>query len=118
MCDADEDLARETQGTFADRAGSEAAAMLRRFKPELIGFTGYTHQVYFCDDENFIDETFGWELAEGLARAGVRKRYFAWTRSRRTGRLSRLSTRAMGRVNNSRWGRNAPIGLGLGIVLA
>lgn len=37
--------------------------------------------VYFCDDENFIDEAFAMALAEGLARRGVRKRYFAWTRA-------------------------------------
>ncbi|MEW6336700.1 MAG: cobalamin-dependent protein [Acidobacteriota bacterium] len=37
--------------------------------------------VYFCDDENFIDETFALELAEALAERGVAKRYFAWTRS-------------------------------------
>ncbi|MGV8041033.1 MAG: B12-binding domain-containing radical SAM protein [Thermoanaerobaculaceae bacterium] len=40
-----------------------------------------TDHVYFCDDENFIDEAFALELADALARAGVRKRYFAWTRS-------------------------------------
>ena len=40
-----------------------------------------TDHVYFCDDENFIDVDFAWRLAEGLERAGVRKRYFAWTRS-------------------------------------
>ena len=37
--------------------------------------------VYFADDENFIDEKYGWELAEAIAKAGIRKRYFAWTRS-------------------------------------
>ena len=37
--------------------------------------------VYFCDDENFIDEGFAWKLADALAARGVRKRYFAWTRS-------------------------------------
>jgi radical SAM superfamily enzyme YgiQ (UPF0313 family) len=37
--------------------------------------------IYFCDDENFIDESFAWELAEALAARKVRKRYFAWTRS-------------------------------------
>lgn len=37
--------------------------------------------VYFSDDENFIDEGFASALAEGLARRGVRKRYFAWVRS-------------------------------------
>jgi hypothetical protein len=40
-----------------------------------------TQHVYFSDDVNFIDEAFALELADGLARAGVRKRYFAWTRS-------------------------------------
>jgi hopanoid C-3 methylase len=37
--------------------------------------------VYFCDDENFIDEAFAHELAEELERRRVRKRYFAWTRA-------------------------------------
>lgn len=37
--------------------------------------------VYFCDDENFIDESFAFELADALAARGVAKRYFAWTRS-------------------------------------
>ncbi|MCU0230463.1 MAG: B12-binding domain-containing radical SAM protein [Acidobacteria bacterium] len=37
--------------------------------------------VYFCDDENFIDPGFALELAEALARRGVKKRYFAWARS-------------------------------------
>jgi radical SAM superfamily enzyme YgiQ (UPF0313 family) len=37
--------------------------------------------VYFADDENFIDEAFAYELADALAERGVRKRYFAWTRS-------------------------------------
>jgi len=37
--------------------------------------------IYFSDDENFIDEEFAWALAEGLERRGIRKRYFAWTRS-------------------------------------
>lgn len=40
-----------------------------------------TQHVYFSDDENFIDEAFALDLADGLAQAGVRKRYFAWTRS-------------------------------------
>jgi radical SAM superfamily enzyme YgiQ (UPF0313 family) len=38
-------------------------------------------QVYFCDDENFIDDEFALALADGLARRGVKKRYFAWTRA-------------------------------------
>jgi radical SAM superfamily enzyme YgiQ (UPF0313 family) len=37
--------------------------------------------VYFSDDESFIDEAFAADLAEALERRGVRKRYFAWTRS-------------------------------------
>jgi len=37
--------------------------------------------VYFSDDENFIDEAFANELAEAIERRGIRKRYFAWTRS-------------------------------------
>ncbi len=40
-----------------------------------------TDHVYFCDDENFIDEEFAWGLAEAIARRGIQKRYFAWTRS-------------------------------------
>lgn len=49
--------------------------------------------IYFCDDENFIDESFAWELAEGLERAGVRKRYFAWTRSTTVNRSPELLKR-------------------------
>jgi radical SAM superfamily enzyme YgiQ (UPF0313 family) len=37
--------------------------------------------VYFCDDENFIDEKFAYELADELEKRGVKKRYFAWTRA-------------------------------------
>ena len=37
--------------------------------------------IYFCDDENFIDEEFASDLAECLASKGIKKRYFAWTRS-------------------------------------
>jgi radical SAM superfamily enzyme YgiQ (UPF0313 family) len=37
--------------------------------------------VYFADDENFIDEAFGFELAEALEKRGVKKRYFAWARA-------------------------------------
>ncbi len=37
--------------------------------------------IYFVDDENFIDPEHGWQLAEALARRGVKKRYFAWTRA-------------------------------------
>jgi len=40
-----------------------------------------TDHVYFCDDENFIDEDFAWNLAEAIERRGIKKRYFAWTRS-------------------------------------
>ena len=46
--------------------------------------------VYFCDDENFIDEAFASELAEALAARGVRKRYFAWTRSTTVNRSPEL----------------------------
>ncbi|EXJ14000.1 B12-binding domain-containing radical SAM protein [Imhoffiella purpurea] len=49
--------------------------------------------IYFCDDENFIDADFGWELAEALERAGVRKRYFAWTRSTTVNRSPELLKR-------------------------
>jgi len=49
-----------------------------------------TDHVYFCDDENFIDEEFAWELAEALATRGVRKRYFAWTRSTTVNRSPEL----------------------------
>ncbi len=37
--------------------------------------------VYFCDDENFIDEVFANELAGELEKRNVKKRYFAWTRA-------------------------------------
>jgi radical SAM superfamily enzyme YgiQ (UPF0313 family) len=37
--------------------------------------------VYFCDDENFIDEQFGFELADELEKRGIKKRYFAWARA-------------------------------------
>lgn len=40
-----------------------------------------TDHIYFCDDENFIDEGFAFELADEIARRGIRKRYFAWTRA-------------------------------------
>jgi hopanoid C-3 methylase len=46
--------------------------------------------VYFCDDENFIDEAFASELAEKLAARGVRKRYFAWARSTTVNRSPEL----------------------------
>jgi radical SAM superfamily enzyme YgiQ (UPF0313 family) len=40
-----------------------------------------TDHVYFCDDENFIDAEFAMELAEAIARRGIRKHYSAWARS-------------------------------------
>jgi radical SAM superfamily enzyme YgiQ (UPF0313 family) len=46
--------------------------------------------VYFCDDENFIDEAFASELAGALAARGVCKRYFAWTRSTTVNRSPEL----------------------------
>jgi radical SAM superfamily enzyme YgiQ (UPF0313 family) len=48
------------------------------------------NHVYFCDDENFIDERFASELADALAARGVRKRYFAWTRSTTVNRSPEL----------------------------
>jgi hopanoid C-3 methylase len=49
--------------------------------------------VYFCDDENFIDEAFAWELADALEAAGVNKRYFAWTRATTVNRSPELLQR-------------------------
>ena len=49
--------------------------------------------VYFCDDENFIDESFAWALAEALAARGVKKRYFAWTRATTVNRSPELLRR-------------------------
>jgi len=49
--------------------------------------------VYFCDDENFIDEGFANELADELESRGVRKRYFAWTRSTTVNRSPALFER-------------------------
>lgn len=49
--------------------------------------------VYFADDENFIDESFAFELADALAARGVRKRYFAWTRSTTVNRYPELFRR-------------------------
>ncbi len=46
--------------------------------------------VYFCDDENFIDEEFAWALAEAIRARGLRKRYFAWTRSTTVNRSPEL----------------------------
>ncbi len=40
-----------------------------------------TDHVYFSDDENFIDPDFALALAEAIEKRGIRKRYFAWTRS-------------------------------------
>lgn len=40
-----------------------------------------TDHIYFCDDENFIDEQFSHQLADELERRHVRKHYFAWARS-------------------------------------
>lgn len=49
--------------------------------------------VYFCDDENFIDEDFAWRLADGLAARGVTKRFFAWARSSTVNRSPELMKR-------------------------
>jgi radical SAM superfamily enzyme YgiQ (UPF0313 family) len=49
--------------------------------------------VYFCDDENFIDEPFAWALAEALDARGVKKRYFAWTRATTVNRSPELLRR-------------------------
>jgi radical SAM superfamily enzyme YgiQ (UPF0313 family) len=49
--------------------------------------------VYFCDDENFIDEAFAAELADELERRGVRKRYFAWARATTVNRSPELFKR-------------------------
>ena len=37
--------------------------------------------VYFCDDETFLDPRHAMALAEAIERRGLRKRYFAWSRS-------------------------------------
>lgn len=37
--------------------------------------------IYFCDDENFIDESFARDLAQAIEDHGIRKRYFAWARA-------------------------------------
>ncbi len=52
-----------------------------------------TDHVYFCDDENFIDEVFANELAEELEKRSVRKRYFAWTRATTVNRFPDLFKR-------------------------
>ncbi len=49
--------------------------------------------VYFCDDENFIDEPFAWTLAEALDARGVKKRDFAWTRASTVNRSPELLRR-------------------------
>lgn len=61
---------------------------------EIAGLTA--DHVYFCDDENFIDEGFAWELAEALERRGVRKRYFVWTRATTVNRSRELLERWRG----------------------
>jgi radical SAM superfamily enzyme YgiQ (UPF0313 family) len=55
--------------------------------------TAPADHVYFADDENFIDEEFAFELADALAARGVRKRYFAWTRSTTVNRSPELLRR-------------------------
>ena len=55
-----------------------------------------TDHVYFSDDENFIDEDFAWQLAEALEARGVKKRYFAWTRSTTVNRSPELLSRWRG----------------------
>ncbi len=49
--------------------------------------------VYFCDDENFIDEPFAWALAEALEARGVKKRYFTWTSATTVNRSPELLRR-------------------------
>ena len=46
--------------------------------------------IYFCDDENFINEKYAWALAEEIERRGIKKRYFAWTRSTTVNRSPEL----------------------------
>jgi radical SAM superfamily enzyme YgiQ (UPF0313 family) len=52
-----------------------------------------TEHIYFCDDENFIDEDFAWELADAIAGLGIQKRYFAWTRATTVNRSPELFKR-------------------------
>ena len=59
-------------GVHQPRPAEVVAEELARIKAD---------HVYFSDDENFIDEAYGFELAEALAKRGVKKRYFAWTRA-------------------------------------
>ncbi len=49
--------------------------------------------VYFADDENFIDPEFAHALAGAIERRGIRKRYFAWTRSTTVNRFPDLFRR-------------------------
>jgi radical SAM superfamily enzyme YgiQ (UPF0313 family) len=49
--------------------------------------------VYFCDDENFIDEAFAADLADALEARGVAKRYFAWCRATTVNRSPELMRR-------------------------
>ncbi|MGF1528980.1 MAG: B12-binding domain-containing radical SAM protein, partial [Candidatus Competibacterales bacterium] len=49
--------------------------------------------IYFCDDENFIDEKFAHDLADALERRGVKKRYFAWSRAATVNRSPELFVR-------------------------
>jgi radical SAM superfamily enzyme YgiQ (UPF0313 family) len=51
-----------------------------------------TEHVYFCDDENFIDPDFAMELAEAIARRGIHKHYFAWTRATTVNRHPEIFT--------------------------
>ena len=41
----------------------------------------HADHIYFADDENFINEAHGYALAEAIVKRGIKKRYFAWTRS-------------------------------------
>jgi radical SAM superfamily enzyme YgiQ (UPF0313 family) len=52
--------------------------------------------VYFCDDENFIDEEFAVGLADALEKRGVAKRYFAWCRATTVNRSPELLRRWRG----------------------
>lgn len=49
-----------------------------------------TDHVYFCDDENFINAKYAMALAEEIERRGIKKRYFAWTRSTTVNRSPEL----------------------------
>jgi radical SAM superfamily enzyme YgiQ (UPF0313 family) len=52
--------------------------------------------IYFCDDENFIDQEFGFELADAIEKRGIKKRYFAWTRATSVNRSMELMKRWRG----------------------